>query len=434
MKKGVVAILVILALIILISPGIVGRMAEKTVDEQLQWAAEENKEIKVTTESFDRGWFSSEGVHRVELGDTGAGITAREALGLGPDDRSPALIIKTRIDHGIIPVSSVAREEGSLAPGLGRAVSTLSVEGMTGDVTEIPGVVYSELGLDGGLVSHYFLEAGSSGEASWGAGDIKLESDASAGSIVLDGGIDSISFSQDGSEMTIGTMDIASDMVMTDYGYTVGDVSMSIASVDIVSMMNTVEMGPINVAATSALNGDRVDSNMTMDFAMSNMPPMGGDMSWNMDMSLDGVQAEYFGNLVDAFESLSGNEDPRIAFEELQDDLIDVFAEGFELRFDRFDVALPQGTVSSKMNFVFPSMDRDTFVWTGVLIGLEADMDLSIPAELFDLATMMSPQANMAVAMGFLIQEDDVYVMDAQYKQGLLTVNGAPMPIPMPGM
>ncbi len=433
MKKGVVAILVLLALVVLISPGLVGRMAEKTVDEQLQWAAEENQEIKVTTVSFDRGWFSSEGKHRIELGDTGAGITAREALGLGPGDPSPALVIDTRMDHGLIPVSSVTREEGSLAPGLGRAVSTLSIEGVDGGVTKIPGVVYTELGLGGGLTSHYFLDAGNTADARWGAGDFRVESDASSGTIVADGGIDSMSFSTDQGEINFGTIEIESDMVMTDFGYTVGDVAMSLASIDMASPMSTVEMGPINVAANSSLNDDRVDSSFTMDFAMAGMPPV-GDVSWKMDLSLDGVQAEYFGNLVDAVESLSGNEDPQIAFMSVQDDLMDVFAEGFELHFNQFDVTLPQGTVTSKMNFVFPEMDRDSFVWTGVLMGLEADVDLSIPAELYDLATMMNPQANMPVAMGFLVLEGDAYEMKAEYKQGLLTVNGAPMPIPMPGM
>jgi len=33
--------------------------------------------------------------------------------------------------------------------------------------------------------------------------------------------------------------------------------------------------------------------------------------------------------------------------------------------------------------------------------------------------------------MGYLKKEGDVYVMDADFKKGLLTINGAPIPIPM---
>jgi hypothetical protein len=36
--------------------------------------------------------------------------------------------------------------------------------------------------------------------------------------------------------------------------------------------------------------------------------------------------------------------------------------------------------------------------------------------------------------LGLFQRDDDEYVMNAEYAQGLLNVNGAPMPIPMPGM
>ena len=69
MNRWFVAGLVTLALIVLVSPGIVGRLAQKSVEENLDFATSESDEIMVTTESFDRGWFTSEGRHRIELGD-----------------------------------------------------------------------------------------------------------------------------------------------------------------------------------------------------------------------------------------------------------------------------------------------------------------------------------------------------------------------------
>ena len=38
----------------------------------------------------------------------------------------------------------------------------------------------------------------------------------------------------------------------------------------------------------------------------------------------------------------------------------------------------------------------------------------------------------MAAGMGFLKKNGDDYEMAAEYRKGLLTVNGAPMPIPIP--
>ena len=66
-KKGVVVLLVLLAVVVLVSPAIVGRLAEQSMDENIDWAAMESGAVKVTSEHFDRGWFSSEGQHRVEL-------------------------------------------------------------------------------------------------------------------------------------------------------------------------------------------------------------------------------------------------------------------------------------------------------------------------------------------------------------------------------
>ena len=69
MKKGIVALLVALVLVIIVSPGIVGRLAEQSMDENLDWAARESNSLVVTSQSFNRGWFSSEGQHRIELRD-----------------------------------------------------------------------------------------------------------------------------------------------------------------------------------------------------------------------------------------------------------------------------------------------------------------------------------------------------------------------------
>ena len=104
MKKGVVVILVLLAVIVLASPAIVGRLAEEKMDENLTWAATESGEVTVTSEYFERGWFSSEGRHRVEIRDPGIRAALATLAGREPDDGDPSLIIDTRIDHGLIQI------------------------------------------------------------------------------------------------------------------------------------------------------------------------------------------------------------------------------------------------------------------------------------------------------------------------------------------
>ncbi|MDH3441404.1 MAG: DUF945 family protein, partial [Gammaproteobacteria bacterium] len=67
MKKWLVAVLVVLALLVLVAPGIVGRLAEQNIEENIDWAESDSPGVNIRTESFERGWFTSVGRHRVVL-------------------------------------------------------------------------------------------------------------------------------------------------------------------------------------------------------------------------------------------------------------------------------------------------------------------------------------------------------------------------------
>ncbi len=66
-----------------------------------------------------------------------------------------------------------------------------------------------------------------------------------------------------------------------------------------------------------------------------------------------------------------------------------------------------------------------------MLLGTEAAVDLSIPATLVDMMGQGNPQLAMAIGGGYLLKNGDVYEMKARLEKGLLTVNGAPIPIPL---
>ena len=183
-KKGFVVSLLALAVIVLVSPGIVGRLAEQSMDENLDWAATESEEVTVTSQGFDRGWFSSEGQHRVELRNG----ELRDALLLlssnDGDGNLPALIIDTRIDHGLVPLSSMTRDKGSLTPGLGSAISTVRLDFDDGSKVDLPGTIYSQVGLSGELASNLVLDPGSFSEgdetAHWGNVNVLVTTSPSA--------------------------------------------------------------------------------------------------------------------------------------------------------------------------------------------------------------------------------------------------------------
>lgn len=438
MKKGVVGVLIFLALLVLISPAIVGRMAEKSMDENLNWAAEESGDVRVTSENFTRGWFSSEGQHRVELQD-GELLTAVQALA-GPMDAAdlPVLVINTRLDHGLIPVTSMSRDKGSLAPGLGSAVSTMQVELPGGEMAEVPGTIYSKVGLGGELLSNYVLEPGSHSEgdttATWGSTDIEVKTNPKSGEATYQGTVGPLSVDDGTQVMSLGRLTFDGHQMPTDFGFPVGEGRFELGDLEVVVGGNAAGgLKAMSVEANTTLDGDEISADATVSMAMQGLPQF-GEMSYDMAFELVGADAELLGQMVQSLEDAGASQDPMAVYATIEEDLLAFFASGFEMNFERFNVTVPQGTVSSKMLFSFDEKDPTDFAWTSLLMSTEANIDISIPEALIDLLVQAEPNAAIAIGGGYLVKRGDAYEMKAQMKKGLLTVNGAPIPLPFGAM
>ena len=436
MKKSVVIVLVLLAAIILVSPAIVGRLAERSMDENLNWAASESGAVKVTSEHYDRGWFSSEGQQRIELRE-GDLLTAVQMVAgpMGADD-VPVLIINTRLDHGLIPVASMSREQGSLAPGLGSAVSTLQLELAGGELVELPGTIFSKVSLGGELESKYVLEAGSRSaegvEAGWGDTNVHVTTNPQTGKVTFDGKIDELFMTSDGDAVTLNGLVFEGAQRPTQYGIAVGRVEMSLGSLSVNTMMGAPvnQLEALSIDAQSDLDGDRVDANADMSMRFAGLPPF-EEVVVDIDFRLDGADARALGNIQRASQDAANAADPMAMYASLETDLKRLFAAGFDFSFDQFDITIPQGKIVSKMNFSFGMSDMATFEWTSLLLGTDAAIEFSVPAELVETFGQGNQQIAAAIGGGYLIKKGGAYELKALLSKGLLTVNGAPIPIPL---
>lgn len=433
MKKSIVAGLIVLALIVLVSPGIVGHLAERSVDSQVEWAADENRELDITATDFERGWFRSAGRHRVAFAATPPGRELRGLLGIDEDGAGPALLIETELDHGIVPVTSLGREQGSLMPGLGRAESRLFYEAPDGSVTPLPGVVYTNISLTGTVSSHYSADAGSAGNVGWGAADLKVESDARAHRLKIDGRLDAFEFQSGDDRLGAGELYLVGDMVQTPYGFYVGDVDLSVASLSRSVSGEELNFGPLKLKTDSELEEGQVDSNFSLDLLLLDLPEV-GSVAWAMRGSLRDLDAAALGRVVRGMEALRDEVDPGLVFEAVESDLQALLASGFSADIEQLDVTLPQGTVATELAIDVSASESDPFVWTGLLLSTEARANVQVPKPLFEHLVSLNPNARSVVALGFFVPNGDQYELAAEYKQGLLTINGAPMPIPFPSM
>ncbi len=437
MKKSFVFLLLALALVVIVSPGIVGKLAEQSMDENLDWAASESREFKVTSQGYDRGWFSSQGQHRIELNDG----DVRDLFNVWFQDSGysgiPALVIDTRIDHGLVPVSSMGREQGSLAPGLGSAISTLQVEFEGGETVDLPGTIYSKVGLQGDLRSNLVVDPGTFDDGAetlrWGSVDALITMNATGGTIGFNGIVDSLEFTSHSEGLTVGPITFEGEQQGTRFGFWVGDAEVSVESISFPSEYGRTDAGTLNLTSVASLDGDLVTARSTLDIGPV---PIGelGPSSFGFDVSIidvDAASLARISDVIDDVDSYGSGDDLRLAVE---DDLRTLFARGFEVRVDRLNVAVPSGNVAATLDVTVEPTDIDEFVMTSVLLALDARLDLSVPVELFDLAATLNPELNAAVGLGFLRLESNQYRMQAEFSNGLLTVNGVPMPGIIPGL
>ena len=430
MKKGVVVLLVVVALIVLITPGIVGRLAEESMDQNVEFAATENEDVVITSQGFERGWFYSEGQHRIELTDY---------LGLTSDDHASdelqlvALIVDTRIDHGLIPVTSMARDAGSLAPGLGSAVSTLSAELSDGSLKPLPGKIYTEMGLAGTLESNLVVEADAVNTRGyildWGDIDILVTTDAAGGAFAVKGDVDSLSMTAPQETIRLGKLAVDIDQQPGPFGYELGFMDVSVDYVAIQSDYNDITMGPMVLTSALDAAGDRINGDAT--FSLANFESPFGAAEINVAARLEGADGEAMGKVINTYEILEGPGDPVDLYLESQQGFHELLARGMELHIDRVDLRLPQGTMAARMNLRIDKSDPDGFNLPALLLALDGTLDLRVSQGLVDYATTLEPSVGAAVGLGYLRKNGEEYETFVEIRSGILTINGAPMQIPL---
>lgn len=399
MKRWIVAALVLLALVVLVSPGIVGRLAEDNVGSGIEWAAPDG-DVIVTRQAFERRWFTSHGTHRIEIRDEDLRAFIAAAAGIEDQDAAPAFIVDTHIDHGIIPVTSISHESGSLQPGLASAVSTLTLDTGDGRLIEIPGRVYTRIGLSGATEHELRLEPGAIDtgdvQAKWRDARITLEQPASGH--VLE-----------------------------------HDAQVSIDGFSLETPEGALELAKLALESDSAADGERLESRL--ELAIEDVVSPGREaFDVALEIASDG-DASATRSLVAALDAVQESPGAEAGFLNpvLAPHVAALFSRGLSFHVKRFDLLLPEGTVALTMDVDVPPTDMgEGFAWSSLLLATTASADLRVPAALVDAAAAANPQAASMVALGFLKQDGDAYVMNAEYAQGLLTVNGAPMPLPMP--
>lgn len=432
MKRWFVILIIALALILLLSPAIVGRLAERNLAENLSWVQDENADLEIEAESFERGWFNSEGRHRITLHD---GTIAELVAGASGEtgNGSPVLVIDTRIDHGLLPFTSLGREQGTLAPGIASAISTLKLDPGNGELLDLPGRVLSFADLTGNTEFRFLMEAGEFAERGtameWQGADVAVTASPARRQFAVKGEIEPVALDSFGVRTELGAVRIDAEQDLSRYNLGVGSIQLDVESFLLSSAgVPDSGFGRMSLVGDSDLDGTRLSGDVTVsieDIATPNV----GDADMQVEVALADVDAEVLGNIVRAAQAV---EDSPTAAEDfmfvVQDDLQQLVAGGMTFDMRRFDLTLPAGDWQSSMKIEIPA-DDGAFSWPSVALRMNATANLSVSAGLFEYLMEVEPQAGAIIAMGIVVREGDRYVMRAEIDGGALTVNGAPIPL-----
>ncbi|MGB5346172.1 MAG: DUF945 family protein, partial [Woeseia sp.] len=237
MKRWLLAGLLGLAILLFLAPGIIGMLAERSLEQQLAQNSRMSPEYVVRELDFERGWFNSAGRHRVPLADPAlAQFIALLTPGAGYPQQAPALIIETRLEHGLVALGDAARDPAALIPALANGVSTLSLELPDGSELPVPGVLYSRLGLTGSATFRYELPAGDQTRdelhLNWQDSSAGFSSNSTGRELSFTADLGATRASNEFNSLEFSSAQVAANRKATPFGFPLGDVSLRIADVD----------------------------------------------------------------------------------------------------------------------------------------------------------------------------------------------------------
>ncbi len=435
MKRWFVVALIALAVLVLLSPGLIGMLAERRINEQLETAAAYDPDFDLRTLAFERGWFTSAGKHRVPVRDPLlAELLTLLTPGAARADGQPVLVITTVLDHGLVSVSGAARDPSTLVPALANGVSTLELELADGRLLPVPGELRTRINLNGSAVLDYRLPAGAARRdgqnAEWSGATLRLEASADGRAFGLDGDLGDWRVQTGSLEQAFSAVEFAVAAQATPYGFFVGDARLAMSEF---RASNGVAVQRVALDAASALDGERAGADLTL--AMRGLETPDGRFDADLVSRISGLNAATLGPLLRGlqrgFAAAGGTPGDGIAapYPEFDIDLRRLLSDGGALTLERLAVGTPDGDIDATLTLTLPDSGR-LAAWTGLALAAEAAAEVSVGRGLVEggpLAESLRP----LVAGGFLVLDGDAYRLDAAYANGVATINGAPLTIPL---
>jgi len=225
--RRIIQLMLLTLALVCLAPAAIGRLAESRQQFLVDSLAHSVAGADLITEQYETGWITSRSIHRLRLDDPAYINAARELTGIPNLDESPELVIRSRIAHGPWPLL-----QGR--PGLARVHSEVTfVVGQ--DEISIPGVAIADIGLDGSGVTVFdspgmetTVESGSA-FIRWHATDLRISFDRQVRNLDSLGTIGELELLGSHGEIRFGPIRVDGRSAYTTHGFWSGESRLNVA-------------------------------------------------------------------------------------------------------------------------------------------------------------------------------------------------------------
>lgn len=433
MKRWILFGLLGIAVLTLLGPGLVGLLAERTIERQLELAGSQDRDLDVSTVRFERGWFTSEGRHRLPVtNDALATLLTSITPGAHDVDGTPVLIVDTTIEHGPVPVGNLAGGNAArLLPAIATGRSTLELELDDGRRLPVPGSVESRVTLTGAVTVDYHLPSGAAAHAGVTArwDDSHLRASSSADGRELGAGFDVNGWQLDveGLRVTVASASGSGSLRATPWGYALGDIEFELHDGQSTMADEAVSVHRVQLRSSSKRDDERVGAAFELD--LENVEHPVGVYSARVAGAAGDFDGEAIGPLIRGLQRNVAKNGADAAYPGIDIDLRRALSAGGRLTLSEFHLDTSDGRIDATVDVAIDARDG-LAEWAGLALAAEARAELSLSRSLAN-SPGFADSLRSLLAAGMLQPDGDRYVLDAELSNGIATINGAPLPLPI---
>ena len=468
MKKTILVILAVIAVVVAAAPFAVGFVAESRLQALLDDLNKENI-VDFTIIKVNRGWFSSEAIIEGELSVCLAKSMGQTTTLSGSNVATPKLTLQSTIYHGPFPLIGGSF---SLVPVTG-LVDTKFIRGVDDD-EELINIDYEfeiEMAMSGNneinmIIPEWEGPLGEAESISWKGleANIKLTEGLKKAKIKLNAPYLKID-SKEGGFLLEG-VNLSSNTRKGIEGMSLGTGQFDVGKIEISNSAKgtDLKLGKTSFAADTGAIGDNINSHV--EFRMEKLSVAGqtyGQAFLSMDFR--NLQAAALARIQKQMDELScqtnipADQSSSLLMAALTAEMTNLLEQGPEIEIGELSIDSPHGkmitTASAKVDTSRPQLLSNPLLALGALV---AEVDVEVPEGLlvaFNMGVVRNEFKNANIqyteeqlrtmaerrvegmmngpAAQFFVKSGDVYKFSASFKEGVPMMNGEPFQIPLFG-